>query len=60
MEKELKEHLITIAANETNKDLQFGMLLMITHMEAYLTGEYITFSEICTQMYQKQQELCLK
>jgi hypothetical protein len=60
MEKELKEHLITIAANEKNKDLQFGMLLMITHMEAYLTGEYITFSEICIQMYNKQKELCLK
>ena len=57
MEKkvELKEYLLRIAAKETNKDMQTGMLLAIMHMEAYDTEEYITFSEICMQMYQIQQ-----
>jgi hypothetical protein len=57
MEKKvgLKQHLLEIASQETIHDIQCGMLLTIAHMEAYQTDEYVTLSEICTQMYQIQQ-----
>lgn len=61
MEKKIgfKDYLLEIAVKETNKDLQTGLLLALMHLEAYETGEYITFSEICYQFEKKQKELCV-
>lgn len=49
--KDFKKYLLEIAAKESHKDIQMGMLLSIMHLQGYETGEYVTLSEIAYEMY---------